>query len=81
MNEDSEVFNNKERAVLRLASEVVFSNMSGTLNKDLYGDLSQYFDDGQIFELGMVGGFLTGMAKFLFTFDLVEKEANCPIQI
>ena len=81
MNEDSEVFNTKERAVLRLASEVVFSNMSGTLNKDLYGDLSQYFDDGQIFELGMVGGFLTGMAKFLFTFDLVEKEANCPIQI
>ncbi|MBJ26033.1 MAG: hypothetical protein CMM30_00270 [Rhodospirillaceae bacterium] len=81
MNEDSDVFSSKERAVLKLASEVVFSNMSGTLDKELYSDLSKDFDDGQIFELGMVAGFLTGMAKFLFTFDLVEKEANCPIKI
>ena len=26
-----------------------------------------------------VGGVLSGMAKFLFAFDLVEKEDNCPI--
>ena len=80
MNEENEVFNSKERAVLRLGSQVVFSNMSGSLNKELYNELSKFFDDAQIFELGMVGGFLTGMAKFLFTFDLVEKETNCPIR-
>jgi hypothetical protein len=27
----------------------------------------------------MVAGILTGMAKFIFVYDLVEKEANCPI--
>ncbi len=35
-------------------------------------------DDAQILELGMLAGLLTGMAKFLFTFDLVEREAGCP---
>jgi hypothetical protein len=28
----------------------------------------------------MVAGMLTGMAKFIFVYDLVEKEANCPIR-
>ena len=42
--------------------------------------LSEHFDDAQIIELGMVGAFLSGMAKFLFVFDLVEKEADCPFQ-
>tara|TARA_B100000700_G_scaffold325686_1_gene435123 strand:- start:15091 stop:15690 length:600 start_codon:yes stop_codon:yes gene_type:complete len=79
MQDDNEIFSSKERAVLRLASELVFSNMSGGLDKELYLQLREHFDDAQIFELGMVGGFLTGMAKFLFTYDLVEKEANCPI--
>ena len=42
--------------------------------------LSEHFDDAQIIELGMVGAFLSGMAKFLFVFDLVEKEADCPFK-
>ena len=32
----------------------------------------------QIVELGMIGGILTGVAKFLFAFDLVEREDRCP---
>lgn len=56
------------------------TNMHGTLTPPLYQALKPFFDDAQIFELGMVAGMLTGMAKFIFVYDLVEKEANCPIQ-
>lgn len=79
MNEESEAFSNKDRAVLRLAAQVVLTNMHGELTPDLHAELSEHYDDGQIFEMGMVAGVLTGAAKFLFVFDLVEKEANCPV--
>ena len=79
MNEDAECFDAKERAVLRLADQIVMTNMNGNLDKKLYDELKPHFDDAQIFELGMVAGILTGMAKFIFVYDLVEKEANCPV--
>ena len=53
--------------------------MNGQLTPALYASLRNHFDDGEIFELGLIAGILTGAAKFLFVFDLVEKEANCPI--
>ncbi len=28
--------------------------------------------------LGLVGGILVGVAKFMFAYDLVEKEDTCP---
>ena len=31
------------------------------------------------YKLGVVGAVLTGMAKMLFVYDLVEREPNCPI--
>ena len=40
-------------------------------------DLKQHFPDGELLELGMTMVVLSGMAKFLFAFDLVEKEAYC----
>jgi len=76
---DSAVFDAAERAVLRLCEEMTLANMDGYLDKKLYGALSDHFDDGQIFELGVVLAVLVGMAKFLFVFDLVSREANCPI--
>ncbi len=79
MDETADVFSDAERAVLRLAAEMALPNMEGALSPALYGDLSAHFDDGQIFELGMVAGMLTGVAKFLFVYDLVEREAHCPI--
>jgi AhpD family alkylhydroperoxidase len=72
-------FDAQERAVLRLADQIVITNMHGELSPALYAELKPHFDDAQIFELGMVAGILTGMAKFIFVYDLVEKEANCPI--
>lgn len=79
MDETGDVFSGRERAVLRLAAEMALTNMAGQLTPALYEDLSAHFDDGEIFELGMVAAVLTGMAKFLFVYDLVEREAHCPI--
>ncbi len=79
MDEASDAFSGRERAVLRLAAEMALTNMEGRLTPALYEDLSAHFDDGEIFELGMVAAVLTGMAKFLFVYDLVEREAHCPI--
>lgn len=79
MNEDAPCFDARERAVLKLADQIVLTNMHGELTPALVAQLRPHFDDAQIFELGMVAGILTGMAKFIFVYDLVEKEANCPI--
>ncbi len=79
MHEENDAFSAKERAVLRLAAEMALPNMEGQLSPALYADLSAHFDDGEIFELGMVAAVLTGIAKFLFVYDLVEREAHCPI--
>jgi alkylhydroperoxidase family enzyme len=79
MNESSEVFTPAEAAILKLADQIAIPNMSGTLDKALYAELKPHFSDGEIFELGVTAAVLTGMAKFLFVFDLVEREANCPI--
>lgn len=78
---DSDVFDDRDRAVLRLCEQIEMTNMDGHLDGPLYDLLRVYFDDGQIFELGVVCAVLTGMAKFLFVFDLVSREANCPIRL
>ncbi|MBM3490769.1 MAG: carboxymuconolactone decarboxylase family protein [Alphaproteobacteria bacterium] len=70
-----------EKAVLRLAEQMVMQNFDGYLSKSLYDQLRAHFDDGQIVELGIVLAVLTGMAKFLFVYDLVSREANCPIRL
>jgi alkylhydroperoxidase family enzyme len=72
-------FSPAERAVLRLAEQMELTNLNGYLHPQLYEALKSHFDDGQIFELGMITAILAGMAKFLFVFDLVTKEPYCPI--
>lgn len=76
---DSPCFDDRDRAVLRLADEIALPNMDGSLTPDLYAALRRHFDEAAIVELGMVAAILTGMAKLLFVFDLVSREANCPI--
>jgi AhpD family alkylhydroperoxidase len=71
------VWNDAERAALRLAEQMVLTNPRGFLAAELYTELRRHFDDAQIFELGMTMAVLTGMAKFLFVYDLVEKEDYC----
>jgi AhpD family alkylhydroperoxidase len=71
------VWSDEERAVLEIASRMSLLQPGGSLDAPLYASLRRHFDDGQIFELGMTMAVLTGMAKFLFTFDLVEREDYC----
>ncbi len=53
-------------------------NSAGILSEALHAQLAAHFDDAQILELGLVGGILAGVAKFMFAYDLVEKEDSCP---
>ena len=79
MNENADCFDEKDKSILELADQIVIPNMNGNLDKNLYSRLKKFYGDAEIFELGIAAGILTGMAKFLFVYDLVEKEDNCPI--
>lgn len=71
-------FTEREKAALALADVMVLTNPDGRLTEPLYERLSDHFSDGDLYELGMIMAVLCGMAKFLFAFDLVEKEDYCP---
>lgn len=77
---DAPVWNGKDRAVLELAEEMMLQNVSGHLSKPLYERLREHFDDGQLVELGFIAAVLTGVAKWIFTFDMVNREETCPIE-
>ena len=67
-------------SVIELAEQMMLQNMSGELTRDLYSRLKKYYDDEQIVEMGFIAAVLTGMAKYLFVFDLVTKEDICPVK-
>jgi AhpD family alkylhydroperoxidase len=71
-------FSDAERAALALADVMALTSPRGQLSPALYQRLRRHFSDGELYELGMVMAVLCGMAKFLFAFDLVEKEDYCP---
>jgi AhpD family alkylhydroperoxidase len=71
-------FTDAEKAVLALGQQLALTQPEGTLNPALHGELAKHFSDAEILELGLVGGILAGVAKFMFAYDLVEKEDTCP---
>lgn len=71
-------FTDPEKAVLALGEQLALTQPEGALNPALHRELSQHFSDAEILELGLVGGILAGVAKFMFVYDLVEKEDSCP---
>lgn len=71
-------FSEQERASLALADAMALTNANGRITPALYERLRPHFSDGELYELGMMMAVLCGMAKFLFVFDLVEKETSCP---
>jgi len=75
----SPCFDERDRAVMRLADEMALPNMQGEVTPELAAELRRFFSEAEIVELGMVAAVLTGMAKMLFVFDLVSREADCPI--
>ncbi len=72
-------FDNKDLAVLEFAEQMMLQNQQGQLSEALYVRLKQFYSDTQIVEMGFVAAILTGVAKWLFTFDMVVREDNCPI--
>ena len=74
----SEQFSEREKAALELAEQFPLQRMDGALDAELYARLARHFSPAQILELGLVLGILSGVARFLFIYDLVEKEDNCP---
>ncbi|MFL2771655.1 MAG: carboxymuconolactone decarboxylase family protein [Rhodospirillaceae bacterium] len=71
-------FSEKEKSALALADVMVLTNPNGSVTKEIYDRAHQHFTDGEMVELGMIMAVLCGMAKFIFAFDLVEKEDYCP---
>ncbi len=72
-------FDARDRAVLALADEMALPNMAGELSHAAAAELRRFFSEAEMVELAMVAAVLTGMAKMLFVFDLVSREATCPI--
>jgi AhpD family alkylhydroperoxidase len=70
----------RDKAVIALAEEMMLQNMSGHLSPELYARLRAHYDDGQIVEIGFIAAVLTGVAKWIFTFDMVNREETCPIE-
>lgn len=64
---------------MRLATAQSNAVADHEVGNELMAELQEHFDDGQIVELGMVIAVLVGMARFLFSFELADKERGCPI--
>ena len=79
LNPSPDLFDEKDLAVIELGAQMMLQNMTGQLTEDLYERLRKYYSDKQIIEMGYIAAVLTGMAKFLFTFDMVTREETCPI--
>ena len=76
---ENQAFSDRDRAVLRACEQMVLTNLHGSIRDELYDELKEHFSDAEIFELGMVMAVLCGFAKFLFCFDLADREDYCPI--
>ena len=76
---ESPLWSDRDRAVIALGDEMMLQNMHGHLSPELHARLREHYTDGQIVELGFVAAVLTGVAKWIFTFDMVNREEICPI--
>ncbi len=73
------VFDEADKSVMRLADLMSLHAKGQKLTQSIYEDLRNNFDDGQILELSMIFALLSGMAHFLFAFEMVEKEDSCEL--
>jgi AhpD family alkylhydroperoxidase len=73
-------FDARDQAVIELADQMLLQNMNGQLTPELHARLRRWYTEAQIVEMGFVAAVLTGMAKYVFVFDLVEREEACPIR-
>lgn len=76
---DADVWDDKDRAIIELAEQMMLQTMDGHLSRELYAKLRAHYDEGQIVEIGFIAAVLTGVAKWIFTYDMVNREETCPI--
>ncbi len=70
-------FPDHEKAAITVATLFANSTPDGEIDDALMARLKAGYTNGEIMEIAMVCAVLTGMAKLLFMFDLVEREAYC----
>lgn len=68
----------REKALLALANVMALTNAAMQVEPALYSRLKEHFSDGELVEFGMIMAILTGMAKFILAFDLLERLHSCP---
>jgi alkylhydroperoxidase family enzyme len=71
-------FAESEKVALALAEVMVLTNPLGTVTPALYTRARRVFSDAELVELGLIMAVLVGVAKFVFAYDLLEKESFCP---
>lgn len=76
---DARVFDDAERAVIKLADQMCLRTHNGELSPAMHKELAAHFNEADIVELGMTMAVLVGMARFLFVFDLVERDPVCAL--
>lgn len=76
-NPAHEVFDAADRAVLALADLISMDAQGRRLDETTWQELGRHFTPAQVIEMAMCFAVLSGMARFLFAFDLVEKEDYC----
>jgi AhpD family alkylhydroperoxidase len=76
----SQHFDDRDLAVIELADQMMLQNMHGQLTPELHARLRRWYTEAQIVEMGFVAAVLTGMAKYVFVYDLVDREETCPIE-
>ncbi len=64
---------------MRLASRLSNAAKDHSIPPELMGELRGHFTDGEIMELSMTIAVLVGMARMLFSLELVDEEPGCPL--
>ncbi|MAM59178.1 MAG: hypothetical protein CMN25_17845 [Salinicola sp.] len=57
---------------------MALTNAASQVDQILYERLKAHFSDAELVEFGMIMAILTGMAKFILAFDLLERLRICP---
>lgn len=68
----------REKALLALAEVMALTNAPAMVEPQLYARLRRYFSDAELVEFGLIMAILTGMAKFILAYDLLERLKSCP---
>ncbi len=68
-----------EKAAMHLASRLSNASPDHSIPSELLDELRSHFADGEIMELSMTIAVLVGMARMLFSLELVDEEPGCPL--